>query len=302
MRLRHGGIADFRLQYELVGPADAPLLIVAGGISAGRHVVASDGASEPGWWQAQAAAFARHRLLAIDWLGADGAIDLPIDPADQADAIVWVLGELGVSRAAAFIGASYGAMVGMHVAVRHSGRIGALLAISAPDRPHPYASACRALQRHAVGLGETHGNPAAGVALARAMAMLTYRTPEEFGERFAADPEVHSHRVRVAAEPYLEAQGARHCQRMSAQAYRRLSESIDLHRVDPTEISCPLALVAVDTDALVPAEDMRTVAAKIPGSAFHLIRSRFGHDAFLKEERQVAAIITDFLDSLEPTQ
>ncbi len=302
MPLRHGGIAAFKLRYELVGPPSAPLLIVAGGISAGRHIVATDDASEPGWWQAQATTFEGHRLLAIDWVGADGEVDLPLDPLDQAEAIVWLLDELGELRAAAFIGASYGAMVGMHLAAHHPARVGALLAISASDAPHPYASACRALQRRALSLGQSNGDPAAGVALARAMAMLTYRTPEEFADRFAADPEVHGDRVRVAAEPYLEAQGERHCQRMSAVAYRRLSESIDLHRIDPTEIHCPLTLVAVDHDALVPPDDIDALAAKMPSAAFHLIHSRFGHDAFLKEECQVAAIITDFLNYLEPAQ
>jgi homoserine O-acetyltransferase/O-succinyltransferase len=302
MPLRHGGIAGFKLRYELVGPPGAPLLIVAGGISAGRHVIASGEYPEPGWWQAQAAVFAGYRLLAFDWVGADGVIDLPIDPADQAEAIAWALNELGERRAAVFIGASYGAMVGMHLATRHPSRVGPLLAMSAADKPHPYASACRALQRQALGLGMAGDNPAAGVALARAMAMLTYRTPEEFAERFAAEPEVRGDRVRVAAESYLEAHGERHCQRMSLIAYRRLSESIDLHRIDPAEIRCPLTLVAVDHDALVPARDIETLTARVPGATLHSIRSIFGHDAFLKEKCQVAAIITDFLSSLEPNQ
>ena len=52
--------------------------------------------------------------LAIDWIAADGKLDLPIDPADQAAAILHLLDHLRIERAAAFIGASYGAMVGMH--------------------------------------------------------------------------------------------------------------------------------------------------------------------------------------------
>ena len=303
MPLRHGGIAGFSLRYELVGPADAPLLLVAGGISAGRHVVASEGFPEAGWWQAQAASFGVHRVLAIDWVGADGVIDLPIDPADQAEAIAWLLDELGESKAISFIGASYGAMVGMHLAARHPHRLSALLAISAADRAHPFASACRALQRQALTLGQRLGDPASGVALARAMAILTYRTPEEFADRFAAEPTVGANTlVRVAAEDYLEAHGERHCRRMSSIAYRRLSESIDLHRVDPAGIKVPLTLVAVDQDALVPAPDIEALAARIAGSRVHLIHSRFGHDAFLKEGAQVGAIIAEFLNSLEPSQ
>ena len=297
--LRHGGIADFALCYELTGPTDAPLLIVAGGISAGRHVVSSDEFPESGWWQSQADAFAGRSLLAIDWVGADGTIALPIDPADQAHAIRELLDHLGIGKAAAFVGASYGAMVGMHFAARFSERLGGLLSISASDRPHPYASACRALQRKALTLGETHGDPASGVALARAMAILTYRTPEEFAERFAAEPGFQGERVRVAAEDYLDAHGDRHCRKMCSTAYRRLSESIDLHRVDPAAIRVPATFVGVDRDALVPIAAVEMLAASVPGSAFRAIHSLYGHDAFLKEEAQVGAIITEFLDSLE---
>ena len=105
--------------------------------------------------------------------------------------------------------------------------------------------------------------------------------------------------VRVASQDYLAAQGARHSERMNGFAYRRLSESIDLHRIDPAEIGLPLTLVAVDSDALVPAADIERMAARVPGAALHRISSRFGHDAFLKEEAQVGAIITCFLDTLE---
>ena len=139
--LTHGETADTRIGYEIVGREDAPVLIVAGGISAGRHVLASDAFPDGGWWQAQAEAFRGYRILAIDWVGADGAIDRPIDPADQASAIAAVLDHRGIASVAAFIGASYGAMAGMHFAQRYPARLGGLLAISASDRPHPFASA-----------------------------------------------------------------------------------------------------------------------------------------------------------------
>jgi homoserine O-acetyltransferase/O-succinyltransferase len=303
--LRHGGTGGGKLAYELLGPPGAPLLIVAGGISAGRHVLASYDFPEPGWWQSQTVSLdsSRYQILGFDWLGADGAIALPIDPADQVEALRQLLDHLGIARAAGFIGASYGAMVGMHFAALFPHRLDALLAISASDRPHPFASACRALQRQALTLGERNGEREAGVALARALAILTYRTPQEFEERFAARPTIGSDEtVRVAAEDYLDAQGRRHAGRMNSLAYRRLSESIDLHWIDPAEVKVPLTLVAVDNDALVPAADIERMAARVPGGILRRISSRFGHDAFLKEEAQVSAIITEFLASLEISQ
>lgn len=303
LAFRHAGSANVILRYELAGRSDGPLLVVAGGISAGRHVLSSNEFFEPGWWQAQSETLTleRYRILAIDWIGADGTADFPIDPVDQAEAIALLLSKLAVKKVA-FIGASYGAMVGMQLAALHPDLVCALIAISAAHQSHPFSSACRSLQREALALGESAGNPEAGVALARAMAILTYRTREEFAERFCDRPTIVRNRLRVAAQPYLDAHGARHCARMSAPAYRRLSESIDLHRVDPDQIRIPLTLVAVDQDQLVPAEDVRAFADAVPGSGFHLVQSRYGHDAFLKEEGQIAAILFQFLETLEHAQ
>jgi homoserine O-acetyltransferase len=193
-------------------------------------------------------------------------------------------------------------MVGMHFTARNPDRVGGLLAISAAGSAHPFSSASRSLQRRVIEFGEAVGDPAAGVTLARAMAMLTYRTPQEFSERFAEQVGVNGGRVRVPAESYLEAQGDKHAKRMSAVAYRRLSESIDLHRIEPTALGIPTTLIAVDSDSLVPAADVQAFAAAVPGAEFHLINSLYGHDAFLKEEAQVAARIADFLKYLENRQ
>jgi len=302
--LRHGGTVEATLAYEMLGPDGGPVLIVAGGISAGRHAFASEQYPETGWWEQQRRTFdlSRFRVLSFDWIGADGTIDDPIDPSDQADGLAALMSAVGIGRAAAFIGASYGAMVGMHVASRYPQRIGALLAISAAAHSHPFASACRALQRQVLLLGKAAGTPDRGVALARSMAMLTYRTPHEFAERFTDLPHLDSGFVRVAAESYLEAQGARHCRRMTATAYHRLSESIDLHVIDPAAIRVPVTLVAVEDDALVPAADVRKLANALAGSRFELLRSHFGHDSFLKEDEAVARIIDEFLESLELDQ
>ena len=103
LTLRHAGPRTLRLAFECQGPADAPVLLVAGGISAHRHVAASASFPEPGWWPGQAGPgraldTARWRVLAIDWLGADGNLDLAIDSADQADAFARADGERYVLR------------------------------------------------------------------------------------------------------------------------------------------------------------------------------------------------------------
>ncbi|MDR6839903.1 homoserine O-succinyltransferase MetX [Pseudoxanthomonas sacheonensis] len=300
--LRHAGIRQVTLRYELLGEAGLPVVFVAGGISAHRHVVASETFPENGWANALAQAGraldpTRRRLLAIDYVGADGKLDVPLETADQADAIVQLLDALKIEQLHAFVGYSYGALVGLQLAARHPSRLRKLIAVSGAHRAHPYASAWRALQRKAVALGQLQCADAQGLSLARQFAMLSYRTPEEFDERFDAAPEIINGRVRCAAEDYLDAAGAQYVARTPVTAYLRLSESIDLHRLDPAQVGVPTVVVAVEGDRLVPLADsvalvegLNTQGSSARGQ-LRVLRSPYGHDAFLKETDRIDNIL-----------
>ncbi|TMN17574.1 homoserine O-succinyltransferase [Pseudoxanthomonas sp. X-1] len=304
LALRHAGARTLSLRYELHGPAAAPVVFVAGGISAHRHVAASAQFPENGWANDLVRAGrtldpARVRILSFDFIGADGQLDAPIDPADQADAIAALLDALDIAALRAFVGYSYGALVGQHLAARHPQRVERLVAVSGAHRPHPFASAWRALQRHAVALGQLQCADQQGLSLARQFAMLSYRTPEEFGERFDAAPELVNGRVRVAAEDYLDAAGATYVARTPVTAFLRLSESIDLHRIDPSTIAVPTLVVAVEGDRLVPLADLVTLVEGLgKRGSLRVLRSPYGHDAFLKETDRIDAILAT---ALRPT-
>ena len=176
LNLRHAGTRQVTLRYELQGAAGLPVVFVAGGISAHRHVVASEAFPENGWANALAGAGraldpANRRLLAIDYVGADGKLDVPLETADQADAIVHLLDALQIEQLHAFVGYSYGALVGLQLAARHPARLNKLVAVSGAHRAHPYAAAWRALQRKAVALGQLQCADAQGLSLARQFAM-----------------------------------------------------------------------------------------------------------------------------------
>lgn len=301
--MRHAGLRQVRLAYELQGPPDAHVVLVAGGISADRHLASSATFTARGWAGAVTGAGtaldpARTRLLAFDHVGADGLLDAPIDTADQADAAALLLDALGIARLQAFVGYSYGAMVGLQFAARHGVRLERLVAVSGAHRAHPWAAASRALQRKALALGQLQCADAQGLSLARQFAMLGYRSPGEFAERFPAAPEVANGRVRVAAEDYLDAAGARFVARTPVVAWQRLSESIDLHRMDPAAVRVPTTVVAVDGDQLVPLADAVDLVEGIGGAArLRVLRSPHGHDAFLKGGVRIDAILRAALDA-----
>jgi homoserine O-acetyltransferase len=299
--MRYAGERDLMLRYELQGGVDMPVIFVAGGISAHRHVSESTVFPEPGWANAlvapgRALSPSHCRILAFDYIGADGELDAPIDSADQADAIALLLESLGIDRLRAFVGYSYGAMVGLQFAARHPQRLSRLVAVSGVHRPHPYAAAWRALQRRAVALGQLQCADDQGLALARQFAMLSYRTPEEFDERFDQAPVIINGRVRCAAEDYLDVAGLRYVARTPVTAFLRLSESIDLHRVEPKDIRTPTMVVAVESDRLVPLADSVLLVEKLAGRGhLRVLRSPYGHDAFLKETERVDAILANVL-------
>lgn len=300
--LRHAGPRRVTLRYERVGDAALPAVCVAGGISAHRHLAANAVDPARGWWEAQVGAGRAidpraHCIVSFDWLGADGALDAPIDPADQADALVALLDHLGIRRLHAFVGSSYGAMVGLQLAARHPARVQRLVAISGTHRAHPYSSAWRALQRRAVQLGALQCDGVDGLVLARQLALLSYRTPDEFEERFGAARVVDGH-VHVPSEDYLDHAGRSYALRTHPTAFLRLSESIDLQDVAPEAITAPVTLVAVEQDRLVPLADAYALAQRLRGETrLRVLRSRYGHDAFLKEPATIAGILEEALQS-----
>src|SRR5690606_22703066 len=92
-------------------------------------------------------------------------------------------------------------------------------------------------------------------------------------------------------ESYLDHQGNKFADAFDAEMFLLLSESCDLHRVNPAEIKVPTSLVLVDSDTLVPPWQMQELADALPDCrGFHEFSSDYGHDAFLKEQSVIGAI------------
>ena len=84
--------------------------------------------------------------------------------------------------------------------------------------------------------------------------------------------------------------------RFAGTAFLRLSESIDLHDIDPADVPVPVTVFAARSDQLVPVEDTRAFAVAVPLlHRYHEIDSVYGHDAFLKEDARVHDVLVDAL-------
>jgi homoserine O-acetyltransferase len=281
---------------ELQGLSGAPVVAALGGISASRHVAANTDDQTPGWWEEfvgsdRAIDPERYQVLGIDYVGTG-----PVSTEDQARHLAGALDRLGVDSLHAIVGSSYGGMVALAFAALFPGRVGRLVVISAAHESHPMATAWRVIQRRITRLGMAVGRPREGLGLARALAITTYRTAEEFAHRFGGAPEVQDEAWRWPVEEYLDHHASRFAARCPAEQFLALSESIDRHRVSPELITVPVTLIAVAGDTLVPPWQMVELQRRLAGPAALVeIGSIYGHDAFLKHPHVLGPIISTAL-------
>jgi homoserine O-acetyltransferase len=337
-RLDSGAIlANARLAWQCVGPADAPLIIALGGISAHRRTCAADGR---GWWEEQCGAgrtfdTQRYRVLGIDWLGgcdestgprsyqtnpsreARHSLPLPraagegtgrgqefpvVSTADQARAVLVLLNRLGVRRVHLLAGASYGGNVAQQLAALLGDRLRRLVLLSAAHRPAQFGLALRHIQRSILALG---GESPQALALARELAVLCYRTTEGVEQRFGDDggpsrPSLASGALGLlpGVTGWLQHHGEKFSTRFDSAAYRCLGHSLDGHYIDPATIRVPTTVFAVREDLTVPLSLLHDYVARAGGPCELVeISSAHGHDAFLKEAAAVSHLLSSALEA-----
>jgi homoserine O-acetyltransferase len=287
--------------YRLSGPEGLPVVAVLGGISADADVMQRDDGA-PGWWADQVGPgrgidTRRYRILSFDYLtreAFDGSGCRALSSEDQANALAGLLAALDIDALHALIGVSYGAMVGLAFASRYPEYLQHLIAVSGAHRSHPFATALRGLQREIIRSGEASET---SVALARALALTTYLTPDYFAKCFPKKAVLNDEGFHSEALSWLLYHGRKYASRTDARRYLDLSESLDLHQVAPESIATPTTLMAVDPDAVVPLAQMRELLGRLAGPArLHVVASPHGHDAFLKEHEAFRPLLRESLE------
>ncbi len=290
---------------RLYGNEDGPVIVVMGGISASRHI-ADGGKLNRGWWSTLVREggpidLTKFQVLGMDFAPAVENDNRPdcITTHDQAARLKKLLDAQGISKVAAIIGSSYGGMTALAFAHDYPEAVEQLCIIGAAHKPYPIGVAWRGIQRRAVRLGIEAGRPKEGMKLARELAMTTYRTAEEFADRFDLE-ETATSPSQFDICDYLGSRGDAFAELMDAERFLALSESIDLHRVEPEAITTPTLLMSAISDQLAPLTDMRELRDRLGGpSELFTFTSLYGHDAFLKEYDAMSPRLAEFCGGLK---
>ena len=284
-------------EVEIVGPPDAPVVAVLGGISASRHVTSSAENPRRGWWEDfvgadKAIDTNRFRVLSIDYRST-GKLGHAPTTYDQAVALSDALDLAGIDNLRAIVGASYGGMVALAFGAIAPQKVERLVVIGAAHESAPIATASRILQRRIVELGLKTGRGRQAQVIARGLAMTTYSSAEEFDNRFAHAKEDGIKEI----EEFLTNAGERFANHCTPERFLSLSHSLDLHRVTPEDISVPTTLIAVEEDALVPIAQARELAARISAPCDLVeLKSQHGHDTFLLAPALIAPFVVRSLE------
>jgi homoserine O-acetyltransferase len=235
-----------------------------------------------------------------------------------------LLDHLGIARLKAVVGGSIGGMQALSWALEFPERVERCIAIGATPLS-AMGLALNHLQRQAIrndpgfleGRYPNDRPPTAGLALARAIALCTYKSPELFTERFARRPNRSGEDPHVSLDGrydiggYLDYQGSIFTPRFDANSYLVLSKAMDTfdlaqgHRSKEDalrRIRARLLLVGISSDWLFPAEDVRQLAEAASAAGadarYAVLETPHGHDGFLADAEALAPIVRSHLEDV----
>ncbi|GAA2067599.1 homoserine O-acetyltransferase MetX [Microbacterium hatanonis] len=334
-------LPSWRLSYETWGelsPARDNAVLVLHALTGDSHLRGPAGPGHPtaGWWEDLVGPGApidtdRWFVVAPNMLGGCQGSTGPASVApdgyewaarfpyltirDQVSAQARLADALGIDVWAGVIGGSMGGMHALEWAIGHPARVERAAILSAPPVTTADQIALNSVQLEAIRIdprfagGEYYDagdgdGPHRGLALARRMALLNYRSPTELNQRFqrswqsGVSPLGRGGRFAVAS--YLDFHGNKFTRRFDANSYLTLVDAMNSHDVgrdrDGIEdalkrVTATTLVLGIDSDRLFPIDGQHRIARSIPntldGREAVTISSDFGHDGFLIETDEV---------------
>ena len=331
-------LPDVTLAYETWGTLNADrsnAVLIEHALTGDTHVTRGAG-DEPGWWEQLAGPGApvdtgTYFVVSVNILGGCYGSTGPSSPApdgkpwgsrfplvtlrDTTAAEARLADALGIRCWHAVLGGSLGGARALEWAVSHPERVRRCAVISVGASSTAEQIAFAQAQTLAIRQdpnfkgGDYYGgpDPEAGLALARRIAHITYRSAAELDGRFgrkAQESEAPleagslAGRGRYQVESYLDHQGNKLVRRFDANSYIAITEALMSHDVCRGRGSLREALApatadfliaAVDSDRLYFPSQSQALADARPGDvAVHTIEAPIGHDGFLTEIGQLS--------------
>jgi homoserine O-acetyltransferase/O-succinyltransferase len=353
--LEGGGLLrGVTLAYETWGtlaPAADNAVLVCHALTGDSHAAGGldPGHPTPGWWgdvigPGRAIDTDRWFVVCVNVLGGCQGTTGPASPhpddgrpwasrfpvvtiRDMVRTQAAVADHLGIDRWALVAGGSMGGMQVLEWGVMYPDRVGALLPIATAAAASAQQIGWWSSGRRTISMdpgwrgGEYYDaapgeGPHEGLATARMVSMMTFRSDDVFSARFGREVvepvEGFSLWQRFQVERYLEYQGHKLVRRFDANSYLLLTKAMDLHDLGRgrggmagafARVRAPLLSVGVGSDILYPPHQSREIVelATAAGldATFAELDSPHGHDAFLIESDQLGAMIRAFIDRVE---
>ena len=348
--MKHGGeLYGARLAYETWGELDAVLgnaILILPGMSPDAHAASSEANPQEGWWEGivgpgKAIDTDRFFVICVNSLGSCKGSTGPasIDPdsgraygltfpeltlEDVANAAHDLVVSLGIERLDTLVGCSMGGMGALAYMLLHPDSVRTHLSISTAPQAQPFSIAIRSLQREAIRLDpfwneggyDDTNYPDHGMAIARKLGVITYRSAMEWNGRFARirlDPEEREDDpfgFEFQVESYLQAHADKFIRSFDPNCYLYLSRASDWFDVAEyghgsadqalRSIRIERAMViGVGSDILFPLQQQEQIATGLAAGhadvEFVALDSPQGHDAFLVDIERFSAAIARFL-------
>lgn len=217
---------------------------------------------------------------------------------------------LKITRAKMIIGSSIGGFQAMEWLIQQPDFAETAVLIATGTMANAWAIALNESQRMALRCDPTYGERrvnagANGLAVARSIAMLSYRGPHAY---VISQEDTESKLEDFRAASYQRYQGVKLAERFDAYCYYRLTQAIDSHNIGRNRGGVPEALskitarctiICVDSDLLFPQSDHCVLHENIKNSELHVLESDYGHDGFLVESEKLNQIIIKHLNNYD---